>query len=359
MITISLCMIVRDEEDVLSRCLESVKEIADEIIIVDTGSQDHTKAIAAQYTDKIFDFPWIDDFSAARNFAFAQASQEYCLWLDADDVILPEEQEKFMELKKTLDPKTDVVMMKYHTVFDTAGNPTFTYYRERLLKNGRGFQWQGAIHETITPTGNIIHSDIAIAHKKLHPSDPDRNLRIFTKQKEKGIPFNPREEFYYARELYYHQQYAEAIQVFQQFLVNPGGWLENKIDACQLLANCYQETNQPDFALSALFQSFFYDTPRGEACCAIGKHFLEKKQYQQAIYWYQTALSCQPQPQKGGFVRLDCYGYIPAIQLCVCYDKIGQKEQAQAYNELAGKYKPNDAAYLYNKAYFDQQIQTN
>lgn len=85
MITISLCMIVKDEEQVLERCLDSVKELVDEIVIVDTGSTDATKDIAARYTDRLFHFEWNHDFSAARNFSFRQATQDYILWLDADD----------------------------------------------------------------------------------------------------------------------------------------------------------------------------------------------------------------------------------------------------------------------------------
>ena len=74
MITISLCMIVKNEEKVLARCLDSIADLMDEIIIVDTGSSDNTKEIAKKYTDKIYDFTWIDDFSAARNFAFSKAT---------------------------------------------------------------------------------------------------------------------------------------------------------------------------------------------------------------------------------------------------------------------------------------------
>ena len=87
MATVSLCMIVRNEEDVLGRCLESVKDIVDEIIIVDTGSTDKTKEIAGRFTNAVYDFPWIDDFSAARNFSFSKATMDYQMWLDADDVI--------------------------------------------------------------------------------------------------------------------------------------------------------------------------------------------------------------------------------------------------------------------------------
>ena len=74
MATISLCMIVKNEEQVLARCLDSVADLMDEIIIVDTGSTDRTKEIAARYTDQIYDFAWIGDFSAARNFSFSKAT---------------------------------------------------------------------------------------------------------------------------------------------------------------------------------------------------------------------------------------------------------------------------------------------
>ena len=80
-------MIVKNEQDVIGRCLESAKEIADEIIIVDTGSCDKTVEIASHYTQNIYYFKWIDDFAAARNFSFSKATKEYILWLDADDVI--------------------------------------------------------------------------------------------------------------------------------------------------------------------------------------------------------------------------------------------------------------------------------
>lgn len=69
MIKVSLCMIVKNEEEVLRQCLDSVNNLCEEIIIVDTGSTDKTKEIAREYTDKVIDFKWIDDFSAARNIA--------------------------------------------------------------------------------------------------------------------------------------------------------------------------------------------------------------------------------------------------------------------------------------------------
>ena len=127
--TISLCMIVKNEEAVLARCLDSVRGAVDEIVIVDTGSTDRTKEIARGYTDKVFDFEWVDDFSAARNYAYAQATMDYQMWLDADDVVSSENIGLLKELKKTLAQKNpDVVMCRYVTSFDENGTPLFSFF---------------------------------------------------------------------------------------------------------------------------------------------------------------------------------------------------------------------------------------
>ena len=85
--TISLCMIVKDEEMHIARCLESVADLVDEIIVVDTGSSDRTVEIASQYTTNIYFYPWREDFSEARNYSFSKASMEFCMWMDADDIL--------------------------------------------------------------------------------------------------------------------------------------------------------------------------------------------------------------------------------------------------------------------------------
>lgn len=77
----SLCMIAWQEEKALARCLEGIADAVEEIVIVDMGSTDRTKEIARQFTDKIYDFPWGDDFAAARNFAFSKGTGEYLLWM--------------------------------------------------------------------------------------------------------------------------------------------------------------------------------------------------------------------------------------------------------------------------------------
>lgn len=352
MITISLCMIVKNEEAVLARCLESVKDIIDEIIIVDTGSTDRTREIAGEYTSKVYDFEWVEDFAAARNVSFSHAQCDYCMWLDADDVILPADRAELVRIKKTLPLDTDVVMMKYHTAFDEKGIPVFTYYRERILRNHAGFFWEGAVHEVIAPHGSIVYEEAAVTHRKNGPSDPDRNLRIFEKRLAQGNQLDARQWFYYGRELYFHKRYEDAIQVLNTYLDHEEGWLENRINACQILAYCYYACQQEDKALTALLKSLEYDVPRAELCCDIGKHFFDRGQYRKAIFWYETAAGRERDDQSGGFVSPDCYGYIPYLQLCVCYDRLGLREQAQRYNELAGQCKPDCPICQSNRNYF-------
>ena len=133
--TISLCMIVKNEEAILDRCLSSIKGIVDEIIIVDTGSNDNTKKIAYKYTDKVFDFEWVQDFSKARNFSFSKATKDYIMWLDADDVILKEDYIKLEQLKKDMDGTVDIYMLNYNYSQDELGNCTIMQKRERILRN--------------------------------------------------------------------------------------------------------------------------------------------------------------------------------------------------------------------------------
>lgn len=359
MITISLCMIVKNEEEVLKRCLDSAAPLTDEIIIVDTGSTDRTIEIARSYTPLVYSFPWTDDFSAARNYSFSKASMDYCLWLDADDVISSHDLSAFLRLKQTLSSDTDTVMMRYCTAFDEYGAPSFWYYRERLIKNNRTAPWKGFVHEAIPPSGKTVYSDISVFHQKIGPGNPDRNLHIYEKLLSKGKELDCREHYYYARELYYHKEYHKAIQNFEYFLSLPDAWLENKIEACLLLAECYRQIGCSEKELEILLKTLEYDLPRAEVCCEIGNRFLEKTQYQIAIFWFETALHCQADFTRGGFILPDCYDYIPALQLCVCYDRIGRYQEAQSYNEMAGKAKPYSQAFLQNKTYFKNKLSQN
>ena len=329
MISISLCMIVKNEELVLGRCLDSVKNLMDEIIIVDTGSTDKTKEIASLYTNKIYDFPWINDFAAARNFSFSKATKDYIMWLDADDVLLYEDDK-----------------------------PTYSFNRERLLKRSCNYTWSGQVHEAIDYFGNIIYSSIGVSHKKIKETPIDRNLKIYEYILSQGKKLQPREEFYYGRELMYNNRFDDAIEVLTSFINSSFGFVENKISACKDLAFCYFAQNKNLEGLLSLFRSFQFDEPRAEICCDIGYYFLEKQEYTKAIFWYELALTRTFDEKSSAFQIIDCYNYIPYLQLCVCYDKIGNYQKAFEYNELAGSIKPYDESYLYNKEYFNNFFST-
>lgn len=218
---ISLCMIVKNEEEVLARCLESVQPLVDELIIVDTGSDDETITIARNYTDLIYQIPWEDDFAKARNFAFSKATGDYIMWLDADDSISPENVKRFHALKNILlQESPDMVMCPYDTAFD-GDTPLFTFYRERLVKNGAGLKWQGRVHECIAPHGKVIRSEFRVFHLGSEKERGRRNLHIYQKWAGEE-PLGPRDQFYYGRELYYHRLYTESISVLEEMLEGKG-----------------------------------------------------------------------------------------------------------------------------------------
>lgn len=355
MITLSLCMIVRDEEDVLGRCLDSVKDAVDEIIIIDTGSEDRTKETALKYTQNVYDFPWRDDFSAARNFALEHGTMDYLMWMDADDVLPAESRRKLIRLKETLGADVDMVMMPYAAAFEPSGKTAFSYYRERIVKNRRGFRFFGRVHEVIPPSGRICYEEIPVEHRKLKEGDSERNLRVYQDMEKAGEMFDSRALYYYGRELYFHGKYRKGREVLEQFLERPDGWVENKIDATRQLAGCLYGIGDDMGALKALLQALEYDVPRGETCCDLGRHFQDREQYEQAVYWYRQAFGAKKDLTSGAFISEECYGFLPAISLCVCYDWLGDRKKAEQYNELAGSYRPDSRYYLKNKEYFAAQ----
>ncbi|MEG0260292.1 MAG: glycosyltransferase family 2 protein, partial [Lysinibacillus sp.] len=330
MISICLCMIVKNEEDVIGRCLESVKDLVDEINIVDTGSTDNTKKIVESFTDRIFDFQWIDNFAAARNHSFQQATKEYILWLDADDVFSAEDQEKFKALKESLTTDIDAVSMNYNLSFDEEGNVSSSLRRYRLVKREKQFQWIGAVHEYLSVGGNLYNSDVAVSHLPLS-HDHNRNIEIYNQLVESGEELSPRDTVYYANELVDHAQYDKAIFYYEQFLTSKLGWVEDNIRSCFRLADCYSHLKDKENYLSSILRSFEYDIPRPEACCRLGYYFMEQFKNHEAIHWYEQALLVKQNPHSP-FQNNTFTTWLPHLQLCVLYDRLKQYDIAQAHN---------------------------
>ncbi|QHW34048.1 glycosyltransferase family 2 protein [Paenibacillus rhizovicinus] len=352
MITISLCLIVKDEEDVLARCVDSVKAAVDEIVIVDTGSTDATRSIAAAYTKCVYDFEWIEDFAAARNYAFSKATSAYILWLDADDVLLEQDLQKLLALKSSLSSDVDTVSMDYHLSKDEYGTVTSALRRNRLVKRSRGFRWIGAVHEYLEVYGVSFASDIAVTHASLR-HDSDRNLRIYEQRLAKGESFGPRDLYYYANELNDHARYEQAIIYYSRFLLSGEGWVEDNIAACGKMSDCYSALGAVDLALEYALRSFKYGSPRPEFCCRIGYWHLQRGAHATAAYWYEAALTTPKPEQSWSLQNNSCSTWLPHLQLCVCYDKLGDYARAFVHNERAREYRPEDASVLHNKAYLE------
>ena len=148
---LSIGMIVKNEEKKLRRCLDSLQPLMEqvncELIIVDTGSVDSTKDIATEYTDKIYNFEWINDFSAARNYGLDKSTGIWFLFVDADDVLKnPEELIKFLNNKKSAE-KYRTGMLIYHSPMDEAESNVSRLWVGRLFLNGMGNRFEGKIHE--------------------------------------------------------------------------------------------------------------------------------------------------------------------------------------------------------------------
>ncbi|KFN12279.1 MAG: glycosyltransferase [Paenibacillus macerans] len=358
MITISLCMIVKNEEAAIGRCLETAADLVDEIVIVDTGSTDDTKSVVSRFTSQFYTFNWVDDFAAARNYAFEQATMDFILWLDADDVIEPADRDKLRELKQTLDPNADSVTMLYHLSKDEYGNVTFSLRRNRLVRRSRNFRWIGPVHEYLEVGGHTVHSDIAITHlSKNDGKDSDRNLKIYERRLSVEEELTPRDIYYYANELKDHGFHRKAIRYYETFLNGGKGWIEDNISACGKLADCYHALGDRQSELEATLRSLQYDHPRAEFCCRLGYHFLNEQNYKAAIFWYRSAIQAKPEDDHLGFANPAFWTWLPHLQLSVCYDRIGKYELASQHNELALHYRPEDPRMLKNREYFRTRLE--
>lgn len=351
---ISLCMIVKDEESVLSRCLDSVKDCVDEIVIADTGSTDRTRNIAERYTDKIFSYPWNDDFAAARNFAFSKAEGDYLLWLDADDYIPPESAAALKAFLPRLDTELpDAVSCPYDL---TCGknDRAVTFYRERLLRRAANPVWAGRVHECIPPSGKTVRFDgFRVRHLRSGKERGARNLRIYQKWAAEER-LGGRDLFYYGRELYYNRLYTEATAVLEEML-SGGGWYVNKIEACKILSFCYAERGRQDDALTALSRSFLYGEPRASVLCEIARIYKAQNRLREAAYWYEGALRCRDHAPEGDFEEPSCRDLVPLLELTCVYYALGESDKAVLRHKKAEEMFPEHPSVRYNRAFFQSR----
>ncbi|HOP74608.1 MAG TPA: tetratricopeptide repeat protein [Bacillota bacterium] len=223
MTKLSLCMIVKDEADTIGSCLESVRDLVDEMIVVDTGSIDDTPQIAEKLGAKVHHFQWNDDFSEARNYSLQLAQGDWILFLDADEILVPQSKDALRQ--GITDPEVEGYFIKilnqldYDNHHEIRADLVF-----RLFRNRKEYRFQHAIHEQIldsilenNPKAVIrVNENIAIWHTgfrehRIQAKDKrNRNLRLLQRELEKN-PDNAMLRYHYGEELFYAKRYAEAI----------------------------------------------------------------------------------------------------------------------------------------------------
>lgn len=347
---LSICMMVRDEEKNLKRCLDAVKSLVDrddvELIIVDTGSKDSTVDIAREYTDKVYFHPWNNNFAAMRNVTVSYARGEYILIMDADEVLTdPASLYKYISDESLKDYNTFTVKIKN---FDSSGGYT-VITQERVFKNDGSFGYEGSVHNQPKFKKPVLHTDIYMDHygylfhdRELREKKFVRTAGILKKELEKN-PNSIYYRFQLARSYSAHRDKKEAFEEirkayrlltankevqrlyayvygtyciicfenneFDEVIRACGEGLELRseyIDLYYLMAAAYARTGRDEEAFAA-YEKYIelvkqYDDLAISADSSMEMYFLSEK-YQDGAY----AFMANYMYQKGKYN--ECYGY--------------------------------------------------
>ncbi len=257
---VSLCMIVKDEEENMPACLDPVKDLVDEIVVVDTGSSDRTKEVAARLGAQVHDFPWCDSFAAARNETLRHATGDWAFWLDADDRLDEENREKLRALFAGLDGANVAYAMKCLCLPDPVSKTATVVDHVRLFRNRPDVRWRYRVHEQILPAvrrsgGDVRWSDVVIHHvgyqdPAVRGSKLQRDLRLLLLE-DGEQPDDPFTLFNLGSVYQELGRHAEALPALRRSLErsHPSDSIVRKLYA--LLVQCHRKLGQPEQALAA------------------------------------------------------------------------------------------------------------
>lgn len=331
MISISLCMIVKNEARVLSRCLDSVSDLVEEIVIVDTGSTDDTKSIAYLYTDKVYDFKWIGDFSAARNYAFSLCTCDYIYSADADEVLSEENRQRFLNLKSALDPEIEIVQMYYGNQLSNGSVYNFDReLRPKLFKRVRKFTWVEKVHETVREYPLVFDSDIEITHMPVTNHAP-RDYVIFENMIENNEKLSPRLFDFYARELFVsgeQEDFKKAEAYFTDIVEDDDTAPDMLMSAlCIVVKAAFWRGDYLKMYKCAM--KAVASNPCSEICFLLGAYYEDQRDYKEAAIWYyNAAFECH------SILNIKYEKEYPIQGLADVYNNMGMLEQASEYQTL-------------------------
>lgn len=295
---LSLCMIVKNEEETLDQTIQSVKTIADEIIIVDTGSSDKTLEIAKKYASLVIQIPWKDNFAEARNISLEEASGKWILVLDADEILLQDDIDK---IKRIIDQEQHLEGLFLQIINyreQLFSNDEESFPSLRLFKNNPSYRFSGAIHEQIAssiPFDKLAVTDIRIIHHGLNNTAKNlergnRNLHILKKEIAKE-PENHFHKFNLGVEYMVNKEYKKAVNQFEQIKdpdLNKPMWLSRYY---KTFAYCYIKEKEWGKAKNLIEKGVkqFPDFPDLYYLQAMG--LIAQEKYREALFPLYTCLS--------------------------------------------------------------------
>ncbi|HVS38638.1 MAG TPA: glycosyltransferase [Gemmataceae bacterium] len=348
---VSLCMIVRNEEENLPACLRSAADLVDEVVVVDTGSTDRTKEVAAQFGARVFDFPWVDDFAAARNETLRHATGDWVLWLDADDRLDEDNRGRLRTLFAGLKDENAAYVMKCLCLPDKATGMATLVDHLRLFRNRPDVRWTYRIHEQLLPAvrksgGEVRWSDVTVHHTGYQ--DPDlrarkvqRDLRLL-KLEDADRPDDPFTLFNLGSAYHELGKPAEALPRLLRSLEksHPHDSIVRKLYS--LIAGCHRQQGRPDEALAICRDGrrIYPDDP--ELLLAESMLLRDRGDLAGAEACVLRVFDAKPGPH---FASVDAglCGYKARHQLAVIYHQQGRAADAEAQWRLAVAEKPSFA----------------
>jgi glycosyltransferase involved in cell wall biosynthesis len=354
--SISLALIVRDEEDTLGRCLDSMAAAVDEIIVVDTGSQDATIDVAQRYTDRIYQFAWVQDFAAARQYAFDQATGDWIGWVDADDILVGAEAIR----RLTTDAPTHVgaIHCPYVIAWDGYGNPTCQFWRERLVRNDGSYRWRGRVHEVLATDypWQVQYSDNLVIehHPAAHAEDAtQRNLAILEAEYAECEEAPPaRLLFYLAREYADAGQSQRALEIFARHLQRCA-WDDERYQSLLHMAELHLGLGNSEVAADTLWQALKLCPHWPGAYFALARIYYFRQDWHKVVHWTEIGRA-MPWPQTPLFVNpMDLRANWIIYYTNALYH-LGDLAGALAWTRQALTIYPSDPSHRHNLAFFQQ-----
>ncbi len=335
---VSLCLIVKNEEANLAHCLGPVAGLVDEIVVVDTGSTDRTKAIAAELGARVVDFPWCDSFAAARNESLRHATGDWIFWLDADDRLDETNCDKLKALFAGLRDDNAAYVLKCVCLPSAHTNTVTAVDHVRLFRNHGDIRWKYRVHEQILPGvratgGDVRWADVVIHHTgyqdpALRGRKLERDLRLLHLE-DAEHPDDPFTLFNLGSVFNELGRHAEALPKLERSLArsHPSDSIVRKLYA--LICQCRRQLGQKDQALTACREGRTHYPEDAELLFLEGLVLRELGRRNEAEAALLRLLAGSEKPHFAS-VDIALRGYKARQNLAVLYQEEGRTTEAEA-----------------------------